>query len=287
VDILYLIRSRLDQLSPTQLKVAEAILDDVRFAASAGIEQLAAKAGVSPAAMSRFAKAMDCDDIRTLRMRLAQAATVGQRFLDGSPAPAEPASFFGNIVGDIEKTLRRHLAGFDEQQFSAAVDLICQADRLIAFGVGGGSTVFSDELQFRLVRLGHVLTAYHDPVLMRITAATLGPHDLLIVLSTTGITPELLAAVDIARGYGTRLLALTRPDSPLARRADVVLPVFLDETDFIYKPTAARYGMLLAVDILATELALRQPEHSQELLRRVKLALDDYRHGEDRLPLGD
>lgn len=44
------------------------------------------------------------------------------------------------------------------------------------------------------------------------------------------------------------------------------------ETSFIYKPTAARYGMLLAIDLLATELAL---------------ALDDYRGGPDSLPLGD
>jgi len=287
VDILYLIRSRRDQLSPTQLKIADAILDDIHFAASASIDQLANRAGVSPAAMSRFAKAMDCEDIRALRMQLAQAGMVGQRFLDGRPQDSIPASFFGNIVADIEKTLYRHLSGFSERHFNAAVELICQADRLVAFGMGGGSTIFSDELQFRLVRLGYGLSAYHDPVLMRITAATLGPGDLLIVLSTTGITPELLAASDIACGYGARLLVLSRPDSPLAQRADVLLPLFLNETDFIYKPTAARYGMLLAVDILATELALRRPAHSQELLRRVKLALDDYRHGEDRLPLGD
>ncbi|MCY1306185.1 hypothetical protein D9M70_560320 [compost metagenome] len=76
-------------------------------------------------------------------------------------------------------------------------------------------------------------------------------------------------------------------DSPLAETADVLLPIVLDETDFIYKPTAARYGMLLAIDLLATETALRAPDTSKELLRRVKLALDDYRDGEDRLPLGD
>ena len=59
------------------------------------------------------------------------------------------------------------------------------------------------------------------------------------------------------------------------------------EISFIYKPTAARYGMLLAIDVLATELALSMPEANQERLRRIKLALDDYRGGDDCLPLGD
>ena len=76
-------------------------------------------------------------------------------------------------------------------------------------------------------------------------------------------------------------------DSPLAELADIVLPLQGAETSFIYKPTAARYGMLLAIDVLATELALANPEDNQERLRRIKLALDEYRGGDDHLPLGD
>ncbi|NAT29361.1 MurR/RpiR family transcriptional regulator, partial [Pseudomonas syringae pv. actinidiae] len=100
-------------------------------------------------------------------------------------------------------------------------------------------------------------------------------------------TPELLNAVALARSYGARVLAITLPDSPLAQLAEVVLPLQIAETNFIYKPTAARYGMLLTIDVLATELALLSPEDNQERLRRIKLALDEYRGGEDGLPLGD
>ena len=49
-------------------------------------------------------------------------------------------------------------------------------------------------------------------------------------------------------------------------------------------------GRVLApgfIDVLATELALANPEDNQERLRRIKLALDDYRGGDDHLPLGD
>lgn len=287
MDILFLIRSRRDRLRGNSAKVAEAILDDVGFAASASIDQLALRAGVSKATLSRFAKLMDCGDLRELRLKLARASAVGSRFLETGPIETKAPRFFGQIVGDIERSLHQHLAGFDEARFIAAVDLVVSAQKIYAFGMGGCSTLMAGEVQYRLVRLGHPVAAYHDPVLMRIAAATLGPQDLLIVLSITGITPELLATARLARGYGARLLAITRADTPLAEVADVLLPIVLDETDFIYKPTAARYGMLLAIDLLATETALRTPDTSKELLRRVKLALDDYRHGEDRLPLGD
>lgn len=285
MDILYRIRSRRDRLNGNAARIAEAILDDVPFAAAASIDQLAAKAGVSKATMSRFARLMDCEDLRDLRLKLARASTVGRRFLDGSARPASP--FYEQMLADIENNLRRHLDGLDEARLGAAVDLLVAARRLYAFGMGGSSTLLSAEVQYRLVRLGYPVSSYHDPVMMRMVAATLAEGDVLIVLSLTGVSPDLPALLRLARSYGARVLAITREGSPLTQWADVVLPLHLDETDFIHKPTAARYGMLLVIDLLATELALRNADTSQELLRRVKLALDDYRQAEERLPLGD
>ncbi|MCU9949771.1 MurR/RpiR family transcriptional regulator [Pseudomonas sp. PDM13] len=285
MDILYTIRSRQGRLSGNAARIAETVLHDVAFAAAASIDQLAAKAGVSKAAMSRFARLMDCNDLRDLRLKLARASLVGRRFLAGAATPALP--FHEQILADVEDSLRRHLDGLAQARLTAAVDLLASAHRLYAFGMGGCSTLLSTEFQFRLVRLGYPVSTYHDPVMMRMVASTLAEDDLLIVLSLTGTPPDLPSVLRLARDYGARILALTRADGPLAALADIVLPVHLDETEFIHKPTAARYGMLLIIDLLATELALRNAEASQELLRRVKLALDGYRQGEDRLPLGD
>ncbi|MBS7758802.1 MurR/RpiR family transcriptional regulator, partial [Klebsiella pneumoniae] len=91
--------------------------------------------------------------------------------------------------------------------------------------------------------------------------------------------------------YGARLIAVTALGSPLAARADVLLPVRAIETDFIFKPSASRYAMLLVMDVLATRLALLQQDDSQERLRRLKYVLDAHRGqgapGDSRQPLGD
>jgi len=286
VDILYQIRARQDSLSAGESRIAKLILSDVAFAASASLDELASRAEVSSATLSRFARSIGCRDLRDLRLQLAQASGVGSRFLNPEQAP-EQSAFFTQIVGDIESTLRQHLAGFDESRFAAAIELLSKARMIHAFGMGGCSSLCSEELQTRLVRLGYPIAASRDPVMMRLIAATLGPEHSLITCSLSGRTPELLDAVKLASSYGTKILAITLPDSPLGQIADVVLPLQIAETNFIYKPTAARYGMLLTIDVLATELALLAPEENQERLRRIKLALDDYRGGEDGLPLGD
>jgi DNA-binding MurR/RpiR family transcriptional regulator len=128
---------------------------------------------------------------------------------------------------------------------------------------------------------------YSDAVLLRMVAATLDERDAVLVLSASGLTPEIIGAARIVKQYRARIVAITDATSELAKLADVVLPIRTDETDFIYKPSASRYAMMLAIDLLSTELAMLNQEENRERLRRIKLALDEHRGGPNRLPLGD
>ena len=128
-DIVYHMRASRDRLSATEQKIADAILEDIAFAASASIDQLAVKAAVSIATISRFAKAVGCEDICDLKLKLAQASAVGTRFLAEVPA-VEESAFYTQICSDVESTLRANLARFVEEDFRAAAGLLNSA-RLI------------------------------------------------------------------------------------------------------------------------------------------------------------
>jgi len=285
-DIVYQLRQRRDELSPVEQRIADAILADVPGAAQMGISELAERASTSVAAISRFAKGVGCDNVRELRARLAEAGAVGKRFLDERDAPPVSA-LYAQICSDIEAALRRNLGGLQEPVVQGAAEALASARMIHAFGLGGASTVFGMETQNRLARLGRPISACSDALAMQMIAATLGPQDAIVALSISGLTAELLAAIDIARGYGAKVIAITRAGTPLAQRADWLLPIVIDETDFVFKPTASRYAVMLAIDILATTLALHQAGDNRERLRRIKLALDTHRGGDNRLPLGD
>lgn len=285
-DVVYHLRNQRDRFSQVERRIVDAILADVAWAAAATIDQLAERAEVSIASISRFARAVGCDDIRDLKLKLGQASAVGARFFEASPAPTED-TLYGQMYADIEKSLRRHLSQFPETHVRNAAALIDKARLVMVAGLGGGSSLMSSELQHRLARLGVAASASSDAVMLRMLAATLTEADVFIVLSLTGATPELIDAVTTARQYGAKVVVITALTSPLAACADIVIPIETDETDFIFKPSAARYSLLFAIDVLATEVALIRKPQSQESLRRIKLALDDYRGGENRNPLGD
>ena len=290
-DIVARIAKRAPELRTAERKVAALILDDLTAAARSSIGELAKKAEVSIATVTRFAKAVGCADVRELKLRLAQAAAVGQRFLRGDASDSDdlPESLATRIFDDIQTTLTHNRSALRAAPIAAAAAALADAQMIYVFGMGGGSTALADEMRFRLVRLGRPVASYQDGLLQRMVAATLSREHVVVALSVTGQTPEMVESCRIAREYGARVIALTAPASPLAQLADWLIPIIANETDFIYKPSTSRYAMLMALDLLVTELAVKQGETSRELLRRMKHALDAYRGGgvDVRQPLGD
>lgn len=283
-DIVSLLQARRDALTPVEQRIADCVIQDVAFAARASIGALAARAGVGPASVTRFARAVGCEDVRDLKLRLAQSVAVGERFLDDRAVPPGAA---GRLFDAVSAALAQCAHDLASAPVAPAAERLSLARQVLVVGVGGGSTAMAMECQYRLFRLGVPAMAYSDPVLMRMAASTLEPTDAVILLSLSGHGPDLPEVAKIAAEAGAACIAITSAASPLAACADYLLPITLSERDEVHAPTSARYALLACVDVLATELALLQPRRTRERLRRIKHHLDAYRGGGDRLPLGD
>lgn len=129
--------------------------------------------------------------------------------------------------------------------------------------------------------------SYNDGLMSRMVAATADANDVMVMISATGFTPVNTETAELAKQYGLKIIAITPQDTPLAKIADILLPIKHMETDFIYKPSASRYAMLALVDVLSMGMAVNHKNRSRDKLRRLKVALDSYRGGGDRQPLGD
>lgn len=283
IDIISCISERFNALRDAEKKVAKLIMDDLNMAANASITQLAEQASVSEATITRFAKAVGCKNVRDLKIKLAQSLAIGQRFMHD---PIDNTGIQG-IYESIKHSMDINRKILNEGDVNTAVKWLHGARQIIAIGMGGGSTMVSQEFQHRIFRLGYPVVAYNDGLLSRMVASTADSNDVIIMMSVTGFTPEIVETAELAKQYGVKVIAITSAGSPLAKTSDLVLPIVTQETDFIYKPSASRYAMLAMVDVLAMELAVNHKRRSRERLRRLKLALDAHRGGVDRQPLGD
>lgn len=289
-DIISAIRQAVPSLRPAEQRVASAILADVSFAVHSSSAELAREAGVSEPTVTRFSRAIGCKGLRDLKVKLAQSMVVGRIYLEPPPHAgtdlAQPAmwrSVFQEIrraISSVEEQLRK-----DDVEKAAAAIAAC--GKLAAFGVGGGSTVAVTEIEHRFFRLGIAVSHSSDPHLMRMVASTLGKNDVVIAVSTTGNAADVVEAASIAKRYGATIVAITKPKSRLAAMADIALCVHVPEAPDALKPTASRYALLTAVDLLAAATAYSRPRESQERMRRIKLELLRSTNGNADEPLGD
>jgi len=270
-------------LRPSEQKVGRYILSDLSIASQASISELAEKSEVSVACITRFAKELDCKDVRDLKMKLAQSAAVGARFTSEDLVEQKDRPPIYQAIHDI---LALNEGLISDAIVQAASQLVVRTNHVIIFGVGGGSTVMAEECHYRLFRLGIKSNAYSDPMLMRMTAASVDKGDVVICLSLSGVSPDVNDAASIAKEYGAHVISIC-PNNKLAEIANVHLPIKTNEAEYIFNPSASRYVMMAAIDMLVSDLAITNQRRSREKLRRIKIHLDEHRDDDLRSPLGD
>ncbi|MDA9412535.1 MULTISPECIES: MurR/RpiR family transcriptional regulator [unclassified Bradyrhizobium] len=289
-DIVSVIRQSAPDLSPSEQRVAMALLADVEFAIHASNAELARSARVSEPTVTRFSRSVGCRGVRDLKVRLAQAMAVGRIYLELPPHVgtdlARPA-LWRSVFQEIRRAIAAAEEGLQREDVERAAEAISRCSKLAAFGVGGGSTLAAMEVQNRFFRLGIAVSHSSDPSLMRMIAATFGRDDVVVAISTTGMAKEVIEAAIIAKQYGALVVAITKPHSRLASIADIALGVHVPEAPDALKPTASRYALLAAIDLLAASTAYCKPLEAQTRMRRIKYELLKGADGNSNGPLGD
>lgn len=291
-DVISRVKDRYLQLRPSERRVADVILSDVPFAIDASNAALARRAGVSEPTVTRFCRSVGCRGVRDLKLRLAQSLVVGSLYLApmaeaAAPDGAAEPGWWTSVLQEAHEALNQAERQLDRAAVDQAAKLIAGASQVAAFGLGGSSAALCQEVQFRLFRYGVPITACWEPYMMRMLAATLKRGDVAIAVSATGRTGEVVESLEIARQYGARTIAITAPETDLAGTADVALTVAVREYPDILTPTASRYAFLAAIDLMAAATGYRIGEPARETLRRIKLAAQTHRLGNEMEPLGD
>ncbi|MBL8459791.1 SIS domain-containing protein [Zoogloea sp.] len=157
----------------------------------------------------------------------------------------------------IEAEAVQALADRLDETFTRAVDLILASrGRVIVSGIGKTGHI-GRKFAATLASTGtpayfvHAAEAAHGDLGM-ITA-----NDVLVAISYSGSSEELLKIVPLVKRQGARLIALTgNPDSPLAREADVHLngAVREEACPLNLAPTASTTAALALTDALAVAL---------------------------------
>ncbi|WP_269931244.1 MurR/RpiR family transcriptional regulator [Aminobacter sp. HY435] len=275
--------------SRSDRRLASLVLSDLDFASKAAISEIAARVGVSEPTVTRFCRNLGCDGVRDFKFFLAQAIAIGGQYLRPEPLNRDirEQRIAKAVTEAAISAIQRASDNLDMATLVSVAERISASGNVLCLGSGGISSMMATELQNRLFRLGISVVAQVDGQLQRMYAAVATPETTVVAFSVSGHAKSVVDAVQVARQYGARSVAVTAPASALAKVADIVIPFQPIEDGNIYKPTSSRFALLAILDMIATATAETRETKVLEGLRRIKQSLNTLKVDDPRLPLGD
>ncbi|MFP6556931.1 MurR/RpiR family transcriptional regulator [Paraburkholderia sp. B3] len=261
------VKAMREQLRPSERKLADYVVEAPREVLDLSMTEVALRAGVSQPTIARFCHALGFSGFREFKIRLAQAVAadlppaVYRDVRPDEPVPGVAAKVLDRTIGALLQ-VRNNLS---TDALANAITLLAQASRIEFYGAGG-SGIAAQDMQHKFFRLGMPSVAYSDPQTFLMSAALLGPGDVVVTISNTGRTRDVVDAARTALDRGAKVIAITHGTSPLARLATVGLHANVDEDTDVFSPMTSRTSHLAIGDILAVGVALqRGPELAEKL----------------------
>lgn len=277
------IRGLMPELSGASRRIGQAVLDDPAGLSTSSIGEVAARAGTSPASVTRFCRALGFSGYAEFRVGLAadlahHAGAGWEVDVGTSIAPDDPISRVVTVIRALgAATINDTVAQLDLAVVETVAAAIADAGRVDLFGTGGSGTL-AVELQGRLHRIGRPSWCSLDPHAALTSAALLGPGDVLVGFSHSGRTTETVGVVCEAARRGATTIAVTNfPRSPVGEAADHVLTTAVRDTTFGPETIAARHAALIVIDCIYIAVAQRTYPRTTEAFRLTTEAVSGHR----------
>jgi len=194
----------------------------------------------------------------------------------------------------LEADCIRKLAGMIDEQFDSAVDMILECKgRVITTGMGKCG-IIGNKLSATLASTGTPSASVHPAEAIHGDFGMITRSDVIIAISNSGETEEIIRLLPTIKKIGAKLIALTgNVTSTLAKQSDLIISTFVEREacPFNLAPTASTTAQLAVGDALAMALLAKrefQPEDYAQLhpggsLGRKLLKVKDVMRKGDRL----
>ncbi|MDB9753358.1 transcriptional regulator HexR [Oceanospirillaceae bacterium] len=272
-NLLQRLSTQQDQLNRSERKVVQVIVADPQTATRMSIAALAELAKVSEPTVNRMCRSFGLKGYPDFKMELAQSMARGMPYVSQTVNQNDTAAqYTDKIFTSTMASLDTAKQQIDSKVIERAVDYLSQAQQICFFGMGASGAVAHDALH-KFFRFNIPVVAHNDSLMMRMTAAACKRGDVLVLLSFTGRTKEMVEVARIGRSAGAVVIAITQIGSSLAEEASLVLGVESPEDTDVYMPMQSRMIQLTLIDVLATGVILRRGEDFHGHLKTIKQSL--------------
>ena len=230
-----MLRTKRDSLTKSGIIVADYLMQHAEDAQYLSISSLAKACGVAEATIFRFCR--------------AHAYNTAIEALNGTRSALDPESV------------------------DRAATLLQRARQVFFFGQGG-SYILACDIWARFSMLSTKFRTAGDSHMQAIAASLMGPEDVVVFVSYSGATRDMMDSLHLARENGAKVILLTHySDAPGAALADVVLLCGAKESPLDSGSMPVKLAVLFVANVLVLRYTLDNQELANLSLSRTSRAL--------------
>ena len=269
-NLLLQIESKKNNFTKTEKKIAEYILSDYSKVVYMSITELSDTLKVSEGTIVRFCQKMGFSGFHPFKISLA----VTQRTI------TDTDDLFAVNNGDM-RALKNYVAKrnieiientnqfISETELAMCVDDIKKADRILISGMGASGNTAGDFF-YKLIRLGLNCQRTIDAHMQAMLASQLHKGNVLIAISQSGSTLEIVDIAQQAKIQGAKVIAITGYErSPLTKFSDRVLLTPTKETPFESGAIRAKIAQLFVIELLFSALYMEMKDTGLKNIKRT------------------
>ncbi len=277
MQVILKIKSYMDQLKPAEKKVAEYILENSEEIIHLSITRLAKKISVSEATIVKLAQKIGCSGYQELKILLAQSNNnndTEEKHIYGEIEEEDSLDVITDKIFKIyDYSFKNTKKLLENVNLENCINYFMDSNRVFFFGYGA-SGIVAEDAQLKFKRIGFTAEALKNSHNQKTVASLLTEKDLVVGISDSGKTKELIDSLRIAKEEGAKIVAITsNMGSPITNIADISLFTSSKETPFRGSALASRMAQLAVLDVIFLGVAVSCYDDTIDALRKTRVVM--------------
>ncbi len=246
-----------------EIKLYEYIQAHMETVMYNSLTELSEICSVGEATILRFCRKIGYKGYQDFKLAAAQELSLIQS------KQVNEDTFMNRIRINMQKVIEDTYEAMKQESIEEAIKWMDETDDIIIYGVGHSGASALD-FQSRLMRVGKNVQVVTDPHFQVMRSCSANEKSLIIAISLTGSTKDIVDAVSIAKERKAKIIAITSyVRSPLTKYADTVLLTSGKESPLDGGSMVGKVSQLYVIDTLCTGLIMNNMDYAQMIKKEA------------------
>lgn len=236
------------------------------------ISQIAKESNIGESTITRFARKMGFSSLQDFKVTLAQeisSNTYKKNIINSNIENDETAiDTAKKLLNSNINILTNTVDIINSEDVQKCSKLIINARRIYFIGIGYSGIIAQDS-NYKFMRIGLNCTSFDSSHTMIMMASIMEEGDLIIAISHSGETEEIIKTVKLAKDNKVNIISITEnKDSNLKNISDINLGYISGETVLETGSISSKLAQIFIIDLIYTQVV--KEEFNESLQRKLK-----------------